>query len=152
MNRYFDPLPTKLPMKSQTRGRLLRELETLPSCVFPTIAWTMAQANRIEAIKRLLDEDLQAQRERLPPASVSEAVSEGRHAESFIDEFLLEAPNELPGPWAAWQEAKSTYYSYLTLYPPDKRTAAQQAEINRLKKVMNEREYAARCLFYGHFG
>ena len=114
MKRYFNPLPTKLPLKSQTRGKLLCELKELPQQCFPTIEWTLAQQQRIEAIKCLLDAD--------------------------------------PGPWAAWQEAKSAYYSYLTLYPPAERTAAQQAEINRLKQVMNDREYAARCLFYGNFG
>lgn len=58
MKRYFDPLPTKLPMKSQTRGKLLCELQELPQQSFPTIAWTLAQEQRIEALKALLDADL----------------------------------------------------------------------------------------------
>lgn len=149
MKRYFNPLPTKLPLKSQTRGKLLCELKELPQQCFPTIEWTLAQQQRIEAIKCLLDADLKAQRER---SVAAEVISDGSNAETFIDDFLLDAPTEFPGPWAAWQEAKSAYYSYLTLYPPAERTAAQQAEINRLKQVMNDREYAARCLFYGNFG
>lgn len=60
MKRYFDPLPKKLPLKSQTRGKLLRELQELPQQSFPTIAWTLAQQQRIEALKALLEADLAA--------------------------------------------------------------------------------------------
>lgn len=58
----FDNLPTKLPMKDQTRGRLLRDLQELPQQVFPTIAGARAQQERIEALRALLDADLQARR------------------------------------------------------------------------------------------
>lgn len=62
MKRYFDPLPTKLPIKSQTRGKLLRELRTLPEQVFPTIEWSQEQIKRIEAIQQLLEADLAERR------------------------------------------------------------------------------------------
>lgn len=59
---HFDNLPTKLPMKDQTRARLLRELQELPQQVFPTIAAARAQQERIEALRALLDADLEARR------------------------------------------------------------------------------------------
>lgn len=58
----FDNLPTKLPMSAQTRGKLLRELQELPQQAFPTIAAARAQQERIEALRALLDADLQARR------------------------------------------------------------------------------------------
>lgn len=58
----FDNLPTKLPMSDQARGKLQRELQELPQQVFPTIAAARAQQERIEALRALLDADLEARR------------------------------------------------------------------------------------------
>lgn len=57
---YFGQLPTKLPMKSQTRGKLIRQLEELPNEFSITAAMEMGKQQRIEDIKAILQADWEA--------------------------------------------------------------------------------------------